>query len=60
MNFLCDQEPETIDHIIVTCSFSQQIWWNVATALQRPMIAFSLRLVDSLATAMGRAREDRG
>jgi hypothetical protein len=37
MNFLCDREPKTIDHIIVTCSFSQQIWWNVATALQRPM-----------------------
>jgi hypothetical protein len=25
--YLCDQEPETIDHIIASCSFSRQIWW---------------------------------
>jgi hypothetical protein len=41
--FLCDQEPATIDHIIVTCSFSQQVWWNVATALQRPSAATALQ-----------------
>jgi hypothetical protein len=35
--FLWDQEPETINHIIVTCSFSQQIWWNVATAIRQSM-----------------------
>jgi hypothetical protein len=28
--FLCDQEPETIDHIIASCSFSHQVWWHIA------------------------------
>jgi hypothetical protein len=31
--YLCDQEPETIDHIITSCSFSRQIWWNILAAL---------------------------
>ena len=30
---LCDQEPETIDHIVVTCSYAKQIWWNIRAAL---------------------------
>jgi hypothetical protein len=28
--FLCNQEPETIDHIIASCSFSHQVWWHIA------------------------------
>jgi hypothetical protein len=31
--FLCDQEPETIDHIIASCSFSKQVWWNILARL---------------------------
>jgi hypothetical protein len=31
--YLCDQEPETIDHIITSCSFSRQVWWNILTVL---------------------------
>jgi hypothetical protein len=31
--YLCDQEPGTIDHIIISCSFSRQIWWNILEAL---------------------------
>jgi hypothetical protein len=31
--FLCDQEPETIDHIVISCSFSKHEWWNVLVAL---------------------------
>jgi hypothetical protein len=30
---LCDQESETIDHIIASCSFSRQVWWNILTVL---------------------------
>jgi hypothetical protein len=30
---MCDQEPETIDHIIASCSFSRQVWWNILTML---------------------------
>jgi hypothetical protein len=30
---LCDQEPETIDHIIASCSFSKQVWWNILAKL---------------------------
>jgi hypothetical protein len=30
---LCDQEPETIDHIIASCSFSKQVWWNILARL---------------------------
>jgi hypothetical protein len=32
--FLYDQQAETIDHIVITYSFSQQIWWNVTMALR--------------------------
>jgi hypothetical protein len=31
--FLCDQEPETIDHIIASCSFSKQVRWNILARL---------------------------
>lgn len=31
--FLCDQMPETIDHIVVDCSFSRVIWTSAAAAL---------------------------
>jgi len=31
--FLCDQEPKTIDHIIVECSFARQLWFEAATML---------------------------
>jgi hypothetical protein len=30
---LCDQETETIDYIMVTCSFSRQVWCGVRAAL---------------------------
>jgi hypothetical protein len=30
--YLCDQEPENIDHIITECSFSRQIWWSILMA----------------------------
>lgn len=32
--YLCDQEPETIDHIIASCSFSRQVWWNILAVLR--------------------------
>jgi hypothetical protein len=31
--FLCDQEPKTIDHIVVLCSFAKQVWWNTSSVL---------------------------
>jgi hypothetical protein len=37
--FLCDQQEETIAQLVVSCSFAQQIWWNVATTLQQQMVA---------------------
>jgi hypothetical protein len=37
--FLCDQQEETIAQLVVSCSFAQQIWWNVATTLQPQMVA---------------------
>jgi hypothetical protein len=30
---LCGQEPETIDHIIVSCSYAKQVWWRIREAL---------------------------
>ncbi|KAG2648901.1 hypothetical protein PVAP13_1NG072050 [Panicum virgatum] len=27
--WLCDQEQETADHLLVNCSFAKQIWWNM-------------------------------
>jgi hypothetical protein len=30
---LYDQEPETIDHIVASCSFSRQFWWNILVVL---------------------------
>jgi len=32
--FLYDQEPESIDHIIVDCSYSKQVWWCIRSALR--------------------------
>jgi hypothetical protein len=34
---ICDQEPETIDHIVVDCSFSRQIWFRASTVLGAPL-----------------------
>jgi hypothetical protein len=31
--YLCDQDPETIDHIIASCSFSRQVWWTTLAVL---------------------------
>jgi hypothetical protein len=30
---LCGQEPESMDHIVVDCSFSRQLWFKAAHAL---------------------------
>jgi hypothetical protein len=32
--YLCDQQPESIDHIIVDCSYSKQAWWCIRSALR--------------------------
>jgi hypothetical protein len=32
--YLCNQEPETIDHIIASCSFSRQVWWTILAVLR--------------------------
>ena len=39
--YLCDQAPETIDHIIAVCPFSREIWFHVLQALQRTLPASS-------------------
>lgn len=31
--YLCDQYLETIDHIIVSCSFSRQVWGTILAML---------------------------
>ena len=31
--YLCDQDPETIDHIVASCSFSRQVWWTILSVL---------------------------
>lgn len=31
--YLCDQEEETIDHILATCSFSREVWFTILNAL---------------------------
>jgi hypothetical protein len=31
--FLCDHDSETIDHIVVECSFARQLWFEAAAAL---------------------------
>lgn len=27
--YLCDQDPETIDHIIALCSYFREVWWHM-------------------------------
>jgi len=29
--WLCDQEAETVDHLLVNCSFAKIIWWNLTS-----------------------------
>jgi hypothetical protein len=31
---LCDQEPETIDHILCSCSYIKQVWWEIFRSLR--------------------------
>lgn len=33
---LCDQEPETCDRILVSCSFTRQIWYSILVAINLP------------------------
>jgi hypothetical protein len=44
--FLCDQEPEKIDHIIVSCSFAKQLWWSISTVHKRPTMINSATILD--------------
>lgn len=30
---LCDQEDESMEHILIRCSYSQQIWWTILQRL---------------------------
>ena len=31
--YVCDQDPETIDHIVASCSYSRQVWWTMLAVL---------------------------
>lgn len=31
--YLCDQQPESMDHILTSCPYSRQVWWNILTVL---------------------------
>jgi len=31
--WLCDQEPETTDHLLINCSFAKTIWWHSLSSL---------------------------
>jgi hypothetical protein len=31
---LCDQEPETMHHLLITCPFSRQVWHDALSSLQ--------------------------
>ena len=39
---LCDQDDETINHILVGCSFSRQLWFHMLQALHITNLAPSL------------------
>ena len=34
--WLCDQEEETVDHLLVNCSFAKVIWWNTLSWMECP------------------------
>jgi hypothetical protein len=36
MCVLCDQHEESIDHILVACPESRQLWWLLLSAISRP------------------------
>jgi len=44
--FLCDQQQETIDHIVASCPFTQDLWHHILQALRRhlPQPAASIRV----------------
>jgi hypothetical protein len=35
--FLCNQAPETIDHILCSCPYAREVWFHVCRALGRPL-----------------------
>jgi hypothetical protein len=32
---LCDQEPETSEHLFINCSFTKQLWVNILAAFAK-------------------------
>jgi hypothetical protein len=43
--YLCDQAPETIDHLLCECLFTREVWFHIlhAIGLQLPPPAHSVR-----------------
>jgi hypothetical protein len=43
--YLCDQAPETIDHLLCECPFTREVWFHIlhAIGLQLPPPAHSVR-----------------
>jgi hypothetical protein len=35
--YLCDQAPETIDHLLTCCPYSREVWFFMCSALGRPL-----------------------
>jgi len=35
--FLCDQEPESIDHIIAKCPFTREVWFYILQAIGKQL-----------------------
>jgi hypothetical protein len=46
---LCDQEPETVSHLLLTCSFSRTVWHLILARIGMPAIT-PTRTDQSLAT----------
>jgi hypothetical protein len=57
---LCDQGSESIAHLMVQCSFSQQVWFDICTGLnlQTCMPNQTAEFKDWFATATANARSD--
>lgn len=34
---LCDQNPETMNHLLVDCPFARQVWHNMLAWADRPL-----------------------
>lgn len=60
--YLCDQAPETIDHLLCDCPFTREVWFHICQAIGCPLPSTShsvLALVEAAAWSLPDKQAER-